>query len=99
MNLKHTIDAYALNELIPDIQHVITYHSFRSGAEKDTMRFSNQFARLDNIIETIGTCIEQDLIYPRNSFSCGTCNMRGICDKWIGDTIKRNGGGQFDTKI
>lgn len=99
MNLKHTIDAYALNELIPDIQHVITYHSFRSGAEKDTMRFSNQFTRLDNIIETIGTCIEQDLIYPRNSFSCSTCNMRGICDKWIGDTIKRNGGGQFDTKI
>ena len=99
MNLKHTIDAYALNELIPDVQHVTTYHSFRSGAEKDTLRFSNQFKRLDNIIETIGTCIEQDLIYPRNSFGCSTCSMRGICDKWIGDTIKRNGGGQFDTKI
>ena len=99
MNLKHTIDAYALNELIPDVQHVTTYHSFRSGAEKDTLRFGNQFKRLDNIIETIGTCIEQDLIYPRNSFGCSTCSMRGICDKWIGDTIKRNGGGQFDTKI
>ena len=37
MNLKHTIDAYALNELIPDIQHVITYHSFRSLYEIDTM--------------------------------------------------------------
>lgn len=99
INLKHTIDAYALNQLIPDLQHVITYHSFRSGAEKDTLRFQNQFKRLENILETVGTCIEQNLIYPRNSYGCSTCNMRGICDKWIGDSIKRNGGGQFDTKI
>ena len=99
MNLKHTIDAYALNQLIPNVQHVITYHSFKSGAEKDTLRMSNQFKRLDNIIETVGNCIKQDLIYPRNSYGCSTCNMRGMCDKWIGESIKRPGGGQFDSKI
>lgn len=99
MNLKHTIDAYALNQLIPNIQHVTTYHSFKSGAEKDTLRFESQFRRLDNILNTIATCMEQDLIYPRNSFGCSTCQMRGLCDKWIGETIERPGGGQFDTKI
>ena len=99
MNLKHTIDAYALDKLIPNIQHVTTYHSFKSGAEKDTLRFETQFKRLDNIIETVGYCIENNLIYPRNSFGCSTCQMRGLCDKWIGDSIKRNGGGQFDTTI
>lgn len=99
MNLKHTIDAYALNELIPDIQHVITYHSFKSGSEKDTLRMSNQFTRLENILNTVGTCIEQNLIYPRNSFGCSTCQMRGLCDQWIGGSIKRPGGGKFDTEI
>jgi hypothetical protein len=99
MNLKHTIDAYALDKLIPDIQHVTTYHSFKSGSEKDTLRFHKQFNRLENILETIGECIERNLIYPRNSFGCSTCNMRGLCDQWIGETIKRPGGGQFDSKI
>ena len=99
MNLKHTIDAYALNELIPDVQHVITYHSFKSGSEKDTLRMSNQFTRLENILNTVGTCIEQNLIYPRNSFGCSTCQMRGLCDQWIGGSIKRPGGGKFDTEI
>lgn len=84
MNLKHTIDAYALNQFIPDIQHCITYHSFKSSAEKDTMRFSSHFKRLEYILEVVGNCIEQDLIYPRNSFSCSTCSLRGICDQWIG---------------
>ena len=99
MNLKHTIDAYALNQLIPDVQHVITYHSFKSGSEKDTLRMSNQFTRLENILNTVGTCIEQNLIYPRNSFGCSTCQMRGLCDQWIGGSIKRPGGGKFDTEI
>ena len=99
MNLKHTIDAYALNQLIPNVQHVTTYHSFKSGAEKDTLRMSNQFTRLENILNTVGTCIEQDLIYPRNSFGCSTCQMRGLCDQWIGNKIKRPGGGQFDSQI
>lgn len=99
MNLKHTIDAYALNELIPNVQHTITYHSFRSGAEKDTLRLGNQFKRLENILETVGTCIENQLIYPRNSYGCSTCQMRGLCDQWIGGSIKRPGGGQFDTEI
>lgn len=99
MNLKHTIDAYALNQLIPDVQHVVTYHSFKSGAEKDTLRFPNQFQRLENILNTVGICIENQLIYPRNSFGCATCQMRGLCDQWIGNSIKRPGGGQFDTQI
>ena len=84
MNLKHTIDAYALNQFIPNIQHCITYHSFKSGAEKDTLRFSQHFKRLEYILEVVGNCIEQDLIYPRNSFSCSTCSLRGVCDQWIG---------------
>ena len=55
MNLKHTIDAYALNELLPNVQHVTTYHSFKSGTEKDTLRISNQFTRMENILNTVGT--------------------------------------------
>ena len=84
MNLKHTIDSYALNQFIPNIQHVITYHSFKSGAEKDTLRFTQHHQRLESILETVGKCIEQDLIYPRNSYSCSTCNLRGMCDIWAG---------------
>jgi predicted RecB family nuclease len=84
MNLKHTIDAYALNQFIPNVQHCITYHSFKNGSEKDTMRFSQHFQRLEYILEVVGNCIEQDLIYPRNSYSCSTCALRGLCDKWIG---------------
>lgn len=99
MNLKHTIDAYALSQLIPDIQHTILYHNFRTHGEKHTLRFPGQFQRLDNIINTVGTCIEQNLIYPRNSYGCSTCNIRGLCDRWIGESIKRNGDGQFDTRI
>ena len=85
MNLKHTIDAYALNQFIPDIQHCTTYHSFKNGAEKDTLRFSKHFQRLEYILETVGDSIEQNLIYPRNSHSCSTCTFRGLCDQWIGD--------------
>lgn len=85
MNLKHTLDAYALNQFIPDIQHCITYHSFKSGAEKDTLRFPKHFTRLEYILEVVGNCIEQNLIYPRNSFSCSTCTFRGLCDQWMGD--------------
>jgi hypothetical protein len=99
LNIKHTIDAYALNEFIPNVQHTITYHSFRSGSEKDTLRSGASFKRLDSVIDTIGKCIEQDLIYPRNSYGCSSCQLRGICDGWIGGTIHRNGGGQFDTEI
>lgn len=85
MNLKHTIDAYALNQFIPDIQHCTTYHSFKSGAEKDTLRFPKHFKRLEYILEVVGNSIEQDLIYPRNSHSCSMCTFRGLCDQWIGD--------------
>lgn len=85
MNLKHTIDSYALNQLIPGIQHCTTYHSFKSGAEKDTLRFNAQWQRLENILETVGDCIEQDLIYPRNGYHCSTCNMRGLCSTWGGE--------------
>ena len=85
MNLKHSIDAYALNQFIPNIQPVTTYHSFKSGAEKDTLRFSKDFTRLEYILEVVGNCIEQDLIYPRNSYSCSTCTFRGLCDQWMGD--------------
>ena len=85
MNLKHTLDAYALNQFIPDVQHCITYHSFKSGAEKDTLRFPKHFTRLEYILEVVGNCIEQNLIYPRNSFSCSTCTFRGLCDQWMGD--------------
>jgi hypothetical protein len=99
MNLKHTLDAYALNELIPNVQHSITYHSFRSCQERDTIRDFSSFKRLDTIINTVGYCIEQDLIYPRCSYNCNSCKMRGMCDKWIGGTIKRNGDGQFDTHL
>jgi hypothetical protein len=99
MNLKHTLDAYALNELIPNVQHSITYHSFRSCQERDTIRDFSSFKRLDTVINTVGYCIEQDLIYPRCSYNCNSCKMRGMCDKWIGGTIKRNGDGQFDTHL
>ena len=82
MNLKHTIDSYALNQLIPGINHVTTYHSFKSGEEKDTLRFPKHWERLETILKVVKTCIEQDLIYPRNSYSCSTCNMRGMCSDW-----------------
>ena len=85
MNLKHTIDAYALNQFIPNVQHCITYHSFKSGEEKDTLRFPKHFQRLEYILETVGNSIEQDLIYPRNSYSCSTCSFRGLCEQWMGD--------------
>lgn len=84
MNLKHTIDSYALNELIPGIQHVTTYYSLKSGQEKDTLRFDSHHKRLESILNTVGDCIEQKLIYPRNSYSCSTCNLRGMCDRWEG---------------
>lgn len=84
MNLKHTIDSYALNELIPGVQHVTTYYNLKTGQEKDTLRFSSHHKRLLSILDTVGTCIEQELIYPRNSYSCSTCNLRGICDRWEG---------------
>lgn len=85
MDLKHTIDAYALNQFIPGVQHCITYHSFKSGAEKDTLRFPKHFQRLEYILETVGDSIEQNLIYPRNGYQCSTCAFRGLCDQWIGD--------------
>ena len=84
MNLKHTIDSYALNQLIPGIQHVTTYYSLKSGQEKDTLRFDSHHKRLESILNTVGDCIEQQLIYPRNSYSCSTCNLRGLCDRWEG---------------
>ncbi len=85
MNLKHTIDAYVLNQLIPGVQHCITYHSFKNGSEKDTLRFPKHFQRLEYILETVGNSIEQNLIYPRNGHQCSTCTFRGLCDQWIGD--------------
>lgn len=85
MDLKHTIDSYALNQFIPNIQHCITYHSFKNGLEKDTLRFSQHYKRLERILETVGKSIEQNLIYPRTSYSCSTCSFRGICDQWIGN--------------
>lgn len=85
MNLKHTIDSYALNQLIPNVNHVTTYHSFKSGAEKDTLRFKDHHERLEHILEVVGKSIEQDLIYPRHSYSCSTCNFRGLCSQWKGD--------------
>lgn len=85
MNLKHTIDAYVLNQLIPGVQHCTTYHSFKNGSEKDTLRFPKHFQRLEYILETVGNSIEQNLIYPRNGHQCSTCTFRGLCDQWIGD--------------
>jgi hypothetical protein len=79
--LKHTIDAYVLKQLY-DKDVVFKYHCFTTDKEYITTRSTKDFNRLKNIVTQIGLAINNNIIYPRETFMCGTCCYLDMCKSW-----------------
>lgn len=83
MKLKYTIDAYAIREIYnKDV--VITFFSPAQGKTITTLRSPNDFKRLENILKNVGKAINEDIIYPSESYLCKTCSVRDLCKSWTG---------------
>lgn len=83
MNIKHTIDAYALKTMF-NKNTVFKYHSVYLNQDLYTFRTDNSFDRLETSIVNVGRSIKQNLIYPRESYACSTCLCKGLCKAWTG---------------
>ena len=84
MMLKHTIDAYAIREMFnKDV--VITYYVPAQGKTMQTLRSVKDFTRLKSILTNVGICLENNIIYPRETFLCTSCIVRDLCKSWTGN--------------
>lgn len=76
--LKHTLHAYAIKKTFnKDI--VINYYVPSQGKCVQTLRASKDFKRLENIIKNVGRALNENIIYPRETFFCTSCLAREIC--------------------
>lgn len=81
--LKHTIDAYAIKNMFnKDV--VITYFCPAQGTSIQSLRSQRDFDRLESILKMVSFCIDNDIIYPRETFLCKSCSLRNICKSWTG---------------
>lgn len=80
-NIKHTIDAYVIKQLY-NKDTFITYHNFYWNKNKYTLRNKKDFNRLKKIINNIGYCMENNILYPHSGYHCSSCLARGICSEW-----------------
>lgn len=81
--LKHTIEAYAIKEMFKK-DTVITYYVPAQGKTIETIRGEQDFLKLESILKMIGKAINANIIYPRETFMCGSCVARPICKSWTG---------------
>lgn len=82
--LKHTIDAYVVKKLFnKDV--VINYYVPALGKTIQTIRGTKDFERLEAIIKNVGIALENNIIYPRETFMCSTCLGRDLCKGWTGN--------------
>lgn len=82
--LKHTIDAYVIKELFKkDV--VINYYVPALGRTMQTLRSTKDFERLESVISNVSKALENDIIYPRETFLCKSCLGRDLCKSWTGN--------------
>lgn len=79
--LKHTIDAYILKKLYGK-DAIFKYHCFTTGKEYITTRSTKDFNRLERIITQVGKAIDNNIIYPRETFMCSNCCYSDLCKAW-----------------
>lgn len=79
--LKHTIDAYVLKKMYnKDV--IFKYHCFTTGKEYITTRSTRDFRRLESIVTQVGKALENQIIYPRETFMCNNCCYLDMCKQW-----------------
>lgn len=82
--LKHTIDAYVLKKKYnKDV--IFKYVCFTTGNEYITLRNTRDFNRLEKIITEVGKAINDNIIYPRETFMCSSCCYLDLCGAWGND--------------
>lgn len=79
--LKHTIDAYILKKQYGK-DTVFKYHCFTTGKEYITTRSTRDFNRLETIVTQVGKALDNDIIYPRETFMCNSCCFLDMCKQW-----------------
>lgn len=79
--LKHTIDSYILQKRY-NKEVIIRYHCFTTGNEYTSLRNSRDYNRMNNIIKNIGKALENDIIYPKETFMCSSCDYIDMCRVW-----------------
>lgn len=80
-NLKHTIDSYVLHKKYKkDV--IIKYYCFTTGNTFISIRNSRDYERMEYIIKNVGQALNQNIIYPRETFMCNSCDYIELCSKW-----------------
>ena len=86
-NIKHSLDAYAIKTIF-NKDTFITYHNYNVNKDKYSGRFKKDFNKLELIVKNVGTCIENNLLYPCTGYHCANCMARGFCSEWGKDYIR-----------
>lgn len=79
--LKYTMDAFAFKKLMK--QDVgIHIHHVRTAQDFFTFRGGDDYKRLESAVHAIGTCIKEEVFFPRENVFCTSCDMKGFCRAW-----------------
>lgn len=79
--LKHTIDAYILQKRY-NKEVIIKYHCFTTGNVYTSLRNSRDFQRMKCIVDNIGKALENNIVFPRETFICSSCSYVDLCRMW-----------------
>lgn len=79
--LKHTIDAYIIKKIYGK-DAIFKYHCFTTGKEYITTRSTRDFNRLEKIVTQVGNALDNNIIYPRETFMCNNCCYLDLCKAW-----------------
>ena len=61
---------------------IFKYHCFTTGKEYITTRSTRDFRRLESIVTQVGKALENQIIYPRETFMCNNCCYLDMCKQW-----------------
>ncbi len=79
--MKFTLDKFALLKTFNKDLPIKIYH-IKNNKDFYTMRADEDYKRLLRSIESVAVCVEQNLIYPRESVFCESCEMLNLCRVW-----------------
>ena len=81
-NFHISLQSYAFRKLFEAKEQRLCYYSLKTGKQVYTHRTEDDFKRLESFIDIVGTSIESNLYYPKPSYACKTCSIKGHCQQW-----------------
>lgn len=81
-DLALTLQSYAFRHMFQAKEQKLTYFYLRHARPLETMRGPSHYRRLTETVNSVAKCIEDQIFYPRQTYTCIGCGYKKYCDIW-----------------